>query len=197
MDRAGLAARALRGELSALEVLRDETDADDSLEAILLYEDADIRSRRFKGAMPERVAAVSTGFPAGLVPHDVKLREIEESVSDGAAEIDIVITREHVLTGNWKALYDEMRDFRDHATHSRSILQLTRAVTLVQAKALQVFLLTIRAADVAADLRHADAPAARPDKASADPENSALERQLSGSGRTAAQEMGKAIADAL
>ena len=41
-----------------------------------------------------------------------KLREIEESVSDGAAEIDIVITREHVLTGNWKALYDEMRDFR-------------------------------------------------------------------------------------
>jgi deoxyribose-phosphate aldolase len=58
------------------------------------------------------VAAVSTGFPAGLVPHDVKLREIEASVRDGAQEIDIVITREHVLTGNWQALYDEMRDFR-------------------------------------------------------------------------------------
>ncbi len=58
------------------------------------------------------VAAVSTGFPAGLVPHDVKLREIEASVRDGAAEIDIVITREHVLTGNWQALHDEMRDFR-------------------------------------------------------------------------------------
>ncbi len=58
------------------------------------------------------VAAVSTGFPAGLVPHDVKLKEIEASVRDGAKEIDIVITREHVLTGNWQALYDEMRDFR-------------------------------------------------------------------------------------
>ncbi|OHV78480.1 deoxyribose-phosphate aldolase [Ensifer sp. LCM 4579] len=58
------------------------------------------------------VAAVSTGFPAGLVPHDIKLREIEASVADGAREIDIVITREHVLTGNWQALYDEMRDFR-------------------------------------------------------------------------------------
>ncbi len=58
------------------------------------------------------VAAVSTGFPAGLVPHDVKLREIEASLRDGAAEIDIVITREHVLTGNWQALYDEMREFR-------------------------------------------------------------------------------------
>ncbi|WP_298373072.1 deoxyribose-phosphate aldolase [Azospirillum sp.] len=58
------------------------------------------------------VAAVSTGFPAGLAPHDVKLREIEASVRDGAAEIDIVITREHALTGNWAALYQEMRDFR-------------------------------------------------------------------------------------
>ncbi|MDR5826413.1 deoxyribose-phosphate aldolase [Caballeronia sp. LP006] len=58
------------------------------------------------------VAAVSTGFPAGLNPHELKLREIEASVKDGAAEIDIVVTREYVLTGNWKALYDEMRDFR-------------------------------------------------------------------------------------
>jgi deoxyribose-phosphate aldolase len=58
------------------------------------------------------VAAVSTGFPAGLVPHDVKLREIEASVKDGAEEIDIVITREHVLTSDWQSLYQEVRDFR-------------------------------------------------------------------------------------
>jgi len=70
------------------------------------------------------VAAVSTGFPAGLVPHDVKLREIEASVADGAREIDIVITREHVLTGNWGALYEEMRDFRRAcgAAHVKAIL---------------------------------------------------------------------------
>ncbi len=70
------------------------------------------------------VAAVSTGFPAGLVPHDVKLREIEASVKDGAQEIDIVVTREYVLTGNWKALYDEMRDFRQACgdAHVKAIL---------------------------------------------------------------------------
>jgi deoxyribose-phosphate aldolase len=70
------------------------------------------------------VAAVSTGFPAGLVPHDVKLKEIEASVRDGAREIDIVITREHVLTGNWQALYDEMRDFRQACgdAHVKAIL---------------------------------------------------------------------------
>ena len=58
------------------------------------------------------VAAVSTGFPAGLSPHATKVREIEASVADGAREIDIVITREHVLTGNWDALYKEMQDYR-------------------------------------------------------------------------------------
>lgn len=70
------------------------------------------------------IAAVSTGFPAGLVPHEVKLKEIEASVRDGAREIDIVITREHVLTGNWQALYDEMRDFRQACgdAHVKAIL---------------------------------------------------------------------------
>lgn len=58
------------------------------------------------------VAAVSTGFPAGLSPHALKLKEIEASVAEGAREIDIVVTREYVLTGNWRALYDEVRDFR-------------------------------------------------------------------------------------
>lgn len=58
------------------------------------------------------VAAVSTGFPAGLNPHPLKLKEIEASVAAGAREIDIVITRAHVLTGNWRALYDEVKDFR-------------------------------------------------------------------------------------
>ncbi|MEA3100968.1 MAG: deoxyribose-phosphate aldolase [Caballeronia mineralivorans] len=70
------------------------------------------------------VAAVSTGFPAGLIPHPLKLKEIEASVKDGAAEIDIVVTREHVLTGNWQALYDEMRDFRAAcgSAHIKAIL---------------------------------------------------------------------------
>jgi deoxyribose-phosphate aldolase len=70
------------------------------------------------------VAAVSTGFPAGLIPHPLKLKEIEASVADGAAEIDIVVTREHVLTGNWRALYDEVREFRAAcgAAHLKAIL---------------------------------------------------------------------------
>lgn len=70
------------------------------------------------------IAAVSTGFPAGLSPFDLRVQEIRESVKAGADEIDIVISRRHVLTGNWQALYDEMRAFREAcgAAHVKAIL---------------------------------------------------------------------------
>lgn len=70
------------------------------------------------------VAAVSTGFPAGLSPFHLRVAEIEESVSAGAQEIDIVISRRHVLEGNWKALYDELQTFRDACgpAHMKAIL---------------------------------------------------------------------------
>lgn len=78
------------------------------------------------------VAAVSTGFPAGLTPMETKLREIELSVAAGAREIDIVISRQHVLTGNWQALYDEMRNFRAACgeAHVKAILATGELGTL-------------------------------------------------------------------
>lgn len=70
------------------------------------------------------VAAVSAGFPAGQNPFPQRVAEIEQSVEAGAKEIDIVITRTHVLTGDWQALYDEMRTFREAAgeAHLKAIL---------------------------------------------------------------------------
>ena len=70
------------------------------------------------------VAAVSTGFPAGLSPFDLRVKEIERSVAAGAREIDIVISRRHALTGNWRAIYDEMRAFREACgpAHVKAIL---------------------------------------------------------------------------
>ena len=59
-----------------------------------------------------RVAAVSTGFPAGLSPLEERVGEIRRSVEAGAHEIDVVITRAHVLGGKWQALYDEVATFK-------------------------------------------------------------------------------------
>lgn len=50
-----------RGERSALEVLNREIDRTPDLEAVLLFEDNDVRTRRFVRGLPERVTALSTG----------------------------------------------------------------------------------------------------------------------------------------
>jgi len=78
------------------------------------------------------VAAVSTGFPAGQISFEQKLEEIEASVQAGAKEIDIVISRAHVLTGDWQALYDEVRAFRNACgdAHMKSILATHELATL-------------------------------------------------------------------
>jgi deoxyribose-phosphate aldolase len=65
------------------------------------------------------VAAVSTGFPAGLSPFPQRLDEVRASVGAGAREIDTVITRAHVLNGEWEALYDEVRAFREACGDAR------------------------------------------------------------------------------
>lgn len=78
------------------------------------------------------VAAVSTGFPAGQNPFEQKIGEIRASVEAGASEIDIVISRAHVLTGNWQALYDEVRAFREVCgeAHLKTILATHELATL-------------------------------------------------------------------
>ena len=78
------------------------------------------------------VAAVSTGFPAGLSPLPLRIAEIEYSVSSGASEIDIVISRRHVLTQNWKALYEEVQAFRKAcgSAHIKTILATGELGTL-------------------------------------------------------------------
>ena len=78
------------------------------------------------------VAAVSTGFPAGLSPFPLRVAEIGESVKAGAREIDIVISRRLVLTGDWEGLYDEMRQFREACgeAHVKAILATGELGTL-------------------------------------------------------------------
>ncbi len=78
------------------------------------------------------VAAVSTGFPAGLSPFHLRLQEIRESVAAGAEEIDIVISRRLVLEGKWDALYDEMAQMREACgpAHVKAILATGELGTL-------------------------------------------------------------------
>ncbi len=78
------------------------------------------------------VAAVSTGFPAAQIAHNIKVAEVKASVKAGAKEIDIVISREKVLTGDWKGLYREVAEFRAACgdSHLKTILATGELGTL-------------------------------------------------------------------
>jgi deoxyribose-phosphate aldolase len=78
------------------------------------------------------VAAVSTGFPAGLSPLTERVAEIHRSVEAGANEIDVVITRAHVFGGRWQALYDEVAAFKQACgtAHMKVILATGDLLTL-------------------------------------------------------------------
>ena len=61
------------------------------------------------------IAAVSTGFPAGLSSFSSRRKEIIDSIKEGATEIDIVINRGFVLQNNWVKLYNEVKSFKTTA----------------------------------------------------------------------------------
>lgn len=100
--------------------------------AVCVYHDMIETAVEALGGTAIPVAAVSTGFPAGLSPLDLRIKEIEASVAAGASEIDIVISRRHVLSGNWAALYDEMVAFRKACgpAHIKAILATGELGTL-------------------------------------------------------------------
>ena len=100
--------------------------------AICVYHQMIATAVRSLGSSGLPIAAVSTAFPAGLASMETKLREIQLSVAAGATEIDIVITRQHVLTGNWDALYAETRAYRQASgnSHLKAILATGDLLTL-------------------------------------------------------------------
>ncbi len=80
------------------------------------------------------VASVATGFPAGQTPLPQRIGEIEQAIEAGAREIDVVIARNYVLTGDWQAMYDELQQFREACgeAHMKTILATGELGTLKQ-----------------------------------------------------------------
>lgn len=107
-------------------------DAGLSVAAVCVYHEMVPTAVRALQGSGIPVAAVSTGFPAGLSPMSTRLAEIRASVEAGAAEIDIVISRRHVLLGDWQALYEELRAFREACgdAHIKAILATGELGTL-------------------------------------------------------------------
>ncbi|PQM58695.1 MAG: deoxyribose-phosphate aldolase [Rhodobacteraceae bacterium] len=100
--------------------------------AVCVYHDMITHAKAALAGSEIPIAAVSTGFPAGLTPFKLKVLEIHESVAAGADEIDVVISRKHVLNGDWKKLYDEVKEYKSAcgSSHLKTILATGELGTL-------------------------------------------------------------------
>ncbi|WP_416679358.1 deoxyribose-phosphate aldolase [Candidatus Pseudothioglobus sp. Uisw_016] len=119
-----LCSKAKQPISNKLEKILGTESLDLSVAAVCVYHDMLASAKKVLNNSKVNLAAVSTGFPAGLSPLPLRLKEIEYSVDSGANEIDIVISRRHVLEGNWEELYNEVKMFREKCgdAHMKTIL---------------------------------------------------------------------------
>ena len=83
-----------------------------STAAVCVYPNLVKEAKSSIGKNNIQIASVATGFPAGLIPENIKNSEIKAAIRDGATEIDVVINRNKVLTGNWKSLYNDIKNYK-------------------------------------------------------------------------------------
>jgi len=107
-----LCAKARRPLSEDLLAALDLADAPPTVGAVCVYPTMVGPAAKALAGSGIPVASVATGFPAGLMPLPLRLAEIKYAVEEGADEIDIVITRAHVLNREWAALYDEVKAMR-------------------------------------------------------------------------------------
>lgn len=66
-----------------------------------------------------KVASVSTAFPAGQAPREVKILDTKYAVENGADEIDMVISRGEFLKGNYNYVFDEICAVKEACGNAR------------------------------------------------------------------------------
>jgi len=66
---------------------------------------------------PVKVAAVSTYFPSGQAPLEVKLADVRAAVEMGADEIDMVIDRGAFLSGRYVEVFDQIVAVKEASGH--------------------------------------------------------------------------------
>jgi deoxyribose-phosphate aldolase len=79
-----------------------------------------------------KVASVSTAFPSGQAPLNVKLIDTKFAVDEGADEIDMVISRGKFLSGEYNFVFDEIAAIKEACGKARLkvILETGELVTL-------------------------------------------------------------------
>jgi deoxyribose-phosphate aldolase len=93
--------------------------------AVCVYPNLVAVAKRALAGSAVKVASVATAFPAGQSPLDVKLADARRAVELGADEIDMVIDRGAMLSGDYAQVFDEIAATKDACggAHLKVILE--------------------------------------------------------------------------
>lgn len=120
-------------QLCAKAIRPDESMPDiPSAAAVCVYPNMVAVAKKALAGTKINVAAVATAFPSGMSTRDVKIRETKYAVSEGADEIDMVISRGHFLAGEYNYVFDEIAAVKDACgnAHLKVILETGELSTL-------------------------------------------------------------------
>ena len=100
--------------------------------AVCVYPSMVKTARQALGDSPIKIASVSTAFPSGQAPLQVKLDDTRFAVENGADEIDMVISRGKFLAGEYNFVFDEIAQIKEACGKARLkvILETGELVTL-------------------------------------------------------------------
>ena len=96
-----------------------------SVAAVCVYPTLVAAARAREDGTGVKVAAVATAFPSGQSPLEIKTEEARRAAAVGADEIDMVIDRGSLLSGNYARVYEEVRQVKEALgeTHLKVILE--------------------------------------------------------------------------
>jgi deoxyribose-phosphate aldolase len=81
--------------------------------AVCVYPSMVAEARKAVEGSGVKVASVSTAFPSGQAPREVKIADTKFAVDNGADEIDMVISRGRFLAGEYDFVFDEIAAIKE------------------------------------------------------------------------------------
>jgi deoxyribose-phosphate aldolase len=90
-----------------------------TLAAVCVYPSLVKTAKKALGDSGVKVASVSTAFPSGQAPRNVKISDTKFAVNEGADEIDMVISRGHFHTGDYNFVFDEIAAIKEACGEAR------------------------------------------------------------------------------
>ena len=99
--------------------LHDQAADLPTVAAVCVYPSMVAVAKKALGNSGIKVASVSTAFPSGQAPFEVKKLDTLYALDNGADEIDMVVSRGRFLSGDYQFVYDEIATIKELCTTAR------------------------------------------------------------------------------